>query len=372
MTDTVHHICFVSDQNVAELLGALQPGGQASIHVHAIATPKMAAKAANFAKACKRNGIECSLYGLPVVGIAEIGKLLDSIRAENLNEAWAVNITGGTKLMSIGAYSWATVNNVAAFYIDTASQVINFYARGHWRKLRLPDLLKYEALLNLYGYEIERSASKPASFSQSATNSLLALLAQKDGVAAFHALNDRAIAASSDPALSTSYKEEKYFAELLAICKEAGKLDYTNSQITFRDDACRKWCNGIWLEEYVQVILAGLEAEKRITSHAANIRVIGEGYANELDAIFTVHNRLHIIECKTSRLASKGGATSILYKSDSLNDRIGGIYTRSLLCSLDNLTEPENRRARHMGIKTVAGAELKNLREILVEWIQTA
>lgn len=371
MPDTHHHLCFISDQNVAELLGALmyEPG---SVQIHALATPRMAEKAETFKKTCRRNGIACSIYPLSKAGIEEIGRLLDAIYKARPGGDWAVNITGGTKLMTLAAFDWATRNNIAAFYIDTASRVINFHQAGLWRKLRLPDVLKFDALLNLYGYEIEMGgAAHPISGQESAVG-LIDLGSHALGLAAIHYLNDRAIAASATTGLTTPYEPAPHLAKLLAICNAAGKLNYTKSYITFPNNDCRKWCNGIWLEEYVQTVLALLQAEGRITSWASNVKIIGAGYYNELDAIFTVNNRLHVIECKTSRLASKGGATSILYKSDSLNDRIGGSFTRSLLCALDPLSEAEEQRAKNMGIKAVIGAELKNLKEILTEWIETA
>lgn len=157
----------------------------------------------------------------------------------------------------------------------------------------------------------------------------------------------------------------------LAICRTGGQLDYTKSRIAFRGEAGRQWCNGIWLEEFVQTILAGLEAENMISSWAACVKIAGDGYSNELDAIFTAHNRLYVIECKTSRLAGRPAAASILYKADSLKGRVGGIFARSLLCSLDTLTPVEEQRAKNMGIKTVAGSDIRNLREILIKWIET-
>lgn len=322
MPDCLHHICLVSDQNVPELLGALLCA-PFDVHIHAITTPKMTSNAANFEKTCRKSGIECSLHALPLPGIAEIGSLLDKVHAERKHEGWAVNITGGTKLMTLGAYAWAAQNDIPAFYIDTANRTYELYTGGRWQSQPLPSILGFEALLNLYGYEVRASAraqTHPGHFA--AANMILGLAGQKDGLEAIHVLNERAFAAGPRADWTVPYDLAPGMAKLLAICRTGGQLDYTKSRIAFRGEAGRQWCNGIWLEEFVQAILAGLESENMISSWAANVKIAGDGYSNELDAIFTAHNRLYVIECKTSRLAGRPAAASILYKAEKLSPQI--------------------------------------------------
>lgn len=361
-----HHICFVSDQNAAELLGALLPEYGAS-HVHAIATIQMLQKGAWLKKVCQKHGLKCDLYKLSQIEIPDIYALLDKIRSGQPEENLAVNITGGTKIMALGAYSWAAKNSVPAFYIDTGNKNIQLFCGEQWQNLQLPDILEFDTLLNLYGYEIQSKvkAHLPATVRE-ALEKMIELASRKDGITAFHALNAIALAAGSDPDLVAVYSAAPFLEPLLAICKVAGKLDYNLSHVSFRDEQARAWCNGIWLEEFVQATLARLQGEGRITSWASSVQVIGDAGANELDAVFTAGNRLHVLECKTSRMAS---STSILYKADSLRGRVGGIFTKSMLCSLDPPGPSETARAKTMGIKTVIGANLKNLRKILVEWV---
>lgn len=363
----LHHICLISDQNVAELLGALLCA-PSDVHIHAVTTPVMAARAASFEKTCWKNRIACSIHPLPVARMTEIDRLLDDVLAAHSGGSWAVNITGGTKLMTLGAYAWAVKNRIPAFYIDTANRTYEFYSDGRWQSLPLASVLKYEALLNLYGYEVWESDSSPVPAGHGlAARKMLDLAASEEGLEALHILNERSVTAGPRFGLKVSYASRPYMDRLLAICKAAGQLDYDGSMLVFRDEAARRWCNGIWLEQYVQAILADLEAENRISSWAVNVKIAGPGYGNELDAVFTAHNRLYVIECKTARLAGKPAAASILYKADSLKDRVGGIFTRSMLCALDDLTPVEAQRASNMGIKTVTGARIMNLREILIK-----
>lgn len=367
-----HHICFVSGQNAAEMLGALLPEFRAA-QVHAVVTPQMAASAEALQKTCARHGIKCSLHNLEAIDIPGIDGLLDVIWLSRPDAAWAVNITGGTKIMAIAAFTWAARNGIDAYYIDTGSQAVQLYAQNRWQSQPLPDLLKFDTLLNLYGYKIESKVRAPVNAgSRKHFEKLLELAASPQGAKAFYALNEKAAAAFTDPDLSTSYYECAGFHELLAICKSAGKLDYTDSRIIFRDEQARKWCNGIWLEEFVQSVLAGLGGEGKISSWASAVQVSRKGSRNELDAVFTVNNRLYVLECKTAKMAgATAPASSILYKADSISGRIGGIFAKSMLCSVDHLTPAEAKRAENLGIRAVVGANLKNLRKILIEWAKT-
>lgn len=364
-----YHICFVSGQNVAEFLGALLPELGAA-HIHAIVTPKMRKQGANLENTCKRRGLKYTSHPLERIGITEIGDLLDSIWLAHPDASQALNITGGTKIMSLAAYAWAIKNSVAAFYVDTAAKCALVYDKDGWETVPIPAILDFEALLNLYGYEIMAKIGTPISaVARNAIEKLLELGNRKKTRRAMGFLNEKAAKAKDAPHLAVSYYHDDGVAEALEICKSAGKLDYTDSTIIFRDEEARKWCNGGWLEEYVQAILSRLEAEGRISSWASGVQVIREGSRNELDAIFTANNRLYVIECKTSRMDEKNSPSSILYKADSINGRLGGIFTKSMLCSINPLEAFEMRRATNMGIKPVIGPALRDLRKILIEWM---
>lgn len=368
-----NHICFISDQNVAELLGAKLPE-LGCTRVHAVVTSKMEkdGKGKIFKKVCKKNGIPCNLYPLAQIRPQQIELLLDSIWFDKPDESWAVNITGGTKIMSLVAYTWAVRNQIDAFYIDTENQTVQVYNENRWHEHPLPRILKLETLLNLYGYEIEsRKKGAAAKATLPAACGLIRRASKGAGIKTIHALNALAVKASSDSSLAARYYPEPNLDAVLAICKSAGHIDYTDSLVIFRDNEALSWCKGLWLEEYVQGVLARLAAENRISSWASSVTLSSNGTRNELDAVFTANNRLFVIECKTSRQDNAGTTASILYKADSINGRVGGIFTRSMLCSIDALKQEESNRAQSMGIKTVIGSNLDNLRKIIMEWIDT-
>jgi len=94
---------------------------------------------------------------------------------------------------------------------------------------------------------------------------------------------------------------------------------------------------------------------------------------NEYDILFTISNRLYIIECKTKRFSGKDvnhfGEDSI-YKLDSLRDAAGGLYGKAMLVSYRRLTDDQKRRLKANRLEFCEGPSIKLLKERIKEWIQ--
>lgn len=369
-----HHLCFVSGQNVPELLGALAPQCSTS-HMHALITPEMGTNGISFGKSCQRENLRFSIHSLEKAKPDSVKKALDTILETCKHEKIALNISGGTKLMAIAAFQWASEHNIDVLYVDTLGRKIQLYKNGTWSESPLPELLNHEAILNLYGYEINSVKHNELSkATHKALNSFVQTISKAAGSEAIKALNAVSNKASSSSSLNASYTNTPLFAELLGICKNAGLLTYDAKSVTFSDEEARKWCNGLWLEEYVQLVLTGLLAEKRIFSFACGLQVVGNSIKNELDQVFAVNNRLYVIECKSSLTKASGTGSnktqSVLYKQDSLAERLGGIFTSSMICSAEPLTDYGKNHAKNFGIKCVTGPQLLNLRQHILDWIK--
>lgn len=136
-------------------------------------------------------------------------------------------------------------------------------------------------------------------------------------------------------------------------------------------------CNGVWFEEYVRMLLFRLKTERIIKDFASSVKVRLAGVLNELDALFTVRNRLFTIECKTSLMAGNSAVqtdrvSSNLYKVDSLHDRLGGIFARAMICSVRPLDRKDRERARTMGVRVICGKDILLLEDKLISWSKEA
>ncbi|SDF30442.1 Card1-like endonuclease domain-containing protein [Desulfovibrio legallii] len=375
-----HHIVFVSGQAVPTLLAASLPGKEPS-YIHAVVTPTMRSAAQQLRRALQARGRQCAFseYSLEDnYGQDAMYAVLDSIRADCGGESLGVNLTGGTKLMALAASEWAYACGTPAFYIDTAAEQVIQIDRT-WRYAPLPDVLSVRDLLTANGFDVENANADPVPAPRrEALMRLLELACTPAGGMALGHLNRLAENATNANCCARDNRApDGTWEKLLALCKGEGMALTGNGCVAFPNETARRWCNGVWFEEYVRMTLFKLKMERIINDFASSVRVRREGVLNELDALFTARNRLFTIECKTSVMSDSGAAqqnrvSADLYKVDSLHERLGGIFTRAMLCSVRPLDSRDMERARTMGVRVLCGKDVLNLKNKLISWSKEA
>lgn len=113
---------------------------------------------------------------------------------------------------------------------------------------------------------------------------------------------------------------------LLQYFRKLQKLKLKDGNISFTNSKSLDWCKGVWLDEYVGIILKELHKEGIITDWAINLKVEKQGATNKLDGVFTRNNCLYLIECKTSNWKNTGVKT--LYKIEAVLNAIGGALAK--------------------------------------------
>ena len=280
-------------------------------------------------------------------GQEAIFNVLDIVRGTCREESIALNLTGGTKLMTLAAAEWAYASDVPTFYVDTGTdKIVWMPPKRRWESLPLPDLLDVPGLLAAGGYSVTRktrgAVPRERHEQLRALVELLCATNGREAARALKALNGCAQGAQGPERLAEDRATPSpAWRRLRERCHKAGMLDYGNGYIHFPSEAARQWCNGLWFEEYVRMILYKMHSDKRITSWDASVEVEKNGVHNELDALFSVRNRLFVIECKTAALSDSNKANSVLYKADSLHDRLGGLFATSAICSVLPLNDKE-------------------------------
>ncbi|MCB1615857.1 MAG: DUF1887 family protein, partial [Pseudomonadales bacterium] len=169
-----------------------------------------------------------------------------------------------------------------------------------------------------------------------------------------------------------------FFDALVRECFNAGLLKTDSPrQVEFIDESARNFCNGGWIEFYVNSRLNELKSEALLQdSPHLNIKIRRSGSKkesdNEIDVAFMANNRLHIIECKTKKMkgihAGKAGVET-LYKLDSISD-LGGLGTKAMLVSYRNLRPADRQRAKDLRIHIIEGKDIQQLKTKLREWIK--
>ncbi len=117
-------IQLISEQTMQNLVPVLALKPAKVLH---LATPKTTARSANIVEGARQAGVTTAVENIRLTEMPSIPetsravlRAIESARAEELTPV--VNFTGGTKLMSIGAYEAAMREQIVSLYVDTDRQ----------------------------------------------------------------------------------------------------------------------------------------------------------------------------------------------------------------------------------------------------------
>ena len=381
------HVCLISAQAAPNLLPILDSEFKPKKAIFLV-SKTMKQRAEYLAKTFEKLNVKVKLKNISDefnFGLMEeeIFKLVE----EYENESIALNVTGGTKLMSIAAENAFSALGKPIFYIDTDSNHILFISKNEEQKW-LPNLEmkaknKIDIYLSAYGSTvlstqnpIEREKYLPAiePFIKNYDNytqvipllNLHATLSQSNGYKSEYTKDNKKIGKLDELLLGLDYQ---------------GLLNYDGQTIDFKNREIKTFLNGGWLEDYTYFQLKEIANIEDIDCGAdvANPKFKwgkneysseNKGNKNEFDIVFMAKNKLHIIECKTQLMDKNGGikADDILYKLETLKD-YGGLMTKKCLVSYFEVPEQVKNRANFLNIEIIQGKDLQRLKSKIQEWI---
>ena len=306
------------------------------------------------------------------------------LAAQLEGNAVTLNITGGTKLMSVAAQSVAQASGWRMFYVDADTDRVIWLGKDQTPTQPLQEQLKLRHYLRSYGFEI---ATKPnrtqaSSAQQQLTQSLVQQIGSlESSVSVLNALAQEAEARRSSSVVMADWQRDSRSLEvLLRYFEDAQTLTVKGDRIHFVDEAARSFVKGGWLELHAIQAVHQVTGAMEIRDKAMGLEVVDSTTQtrNELDIAFMARNRLFVIECKTARIDKPQGAdraappkaNDTLFKLAENCRRIGGLGTRGMLVSYRKLHEPELKLAKALGVEVVAGVDIARLPERLKHWIQ--
>ena len=379
------HVCLVSEQAAANLLPALDAQLKPQKVVLVVST-KMQRRADHLTSVFKESAIQvsvCTLGNEHDFHQTE-NELLD-LAAEIAGDEIALNITGGTKLMSIAAQSVAQASGWRMFYVDADTDRVVWLGKDAPPAQPLAQQLKLRHYLRSYGFELTQKPARPQATAaqQTLTQNLTQQVASlKDALAdlnwlAQNAEERRNLSVQLDP----RQLDSRSLDVLLRDFEGAQALTLKGDHIHFAGDAMRDFVKGGWLELHAIQAVHEVTGSLNIRDKAMGLEVQDQATQtrNELDIAFMARNRLFVIECKTARIDKPQGnadraappkANDTLFKLSENCRRIGGYGTRGMLVSYRELREPELKLARALNIEVVAGRQIADLSARLKRWVQ--
>lgn len=375
-----HHICLVAESPMPTLGPLLDQavGADSATLVHTAYTKKFAEYQA---VVLNHKGIKTQLfaltdaYHLPPI-IEELTDL-----ASQYPEGTCVNITGGSKLMSIASWQVFKQPQHHLYYVHLHhdSMVwLNQPRPDH----PIADKIKLPEYFAAHGYLITGNSATPANPS---LMQLATFFAQGSHQAELQNLIQRAFEQSRNGGSNTRipYPNNKKMQTLVERIVAANIATSKNNHLHLTDADAWRFINGEWLEQYTlncivqlksqypkfQDIALGLKVTNPALKFSAPESNSVQTLANELDIVVLRDNTLYLIECKAGK-RFPDQADNYTTKLDSLRDTLGGIKGKGLLISQYALNPSSEKRAHEYQVKTMAGsAALKNLKPLLAEWL---
>lgn len=380
------HLVIATDQNLANLIPALQCGAR---EVWILQTPEMKKKgaAAHLAAALKARDVRVERIDFADDDVSTLHGQAEAVARRVAGRAVTINLTGGTKLMTLALVQTLAADLQTApgaqapylIYCDTRHHRLDWLAPAP-RSDAMQPVLKVDDVLLAQGYRSQDGSAGAEAAEWQRRADERAKLTQWLGVQSrqidrfFGVLN--AIAQRAQPqghggpfvaAQNLDRAARGTEAEVLRRSTEFGLLSWdggTSVALLSRDAA--EFLGGGWVEEYAARKLSGARANGGWRPRL-RIEHVDTHTTNELDGVLVHDNRMLLVECKAARSGEK--TADWIYKLAQLARQVGGQLARPLLLSARTLGDTDHDRAREYGVDVLDGSELRGLPSYLKEWM---
>ena len=303
----------------------------------------------------------------------ELSRLLMSFG----DERPLVNISAGTKPMSIVLFEQAKVLDFPVYYMNMDDS-ISWLSPSISEKWLLEDRLKLRPFLMAHGLEV-LSHTSPSS-DLATRNVLDELVGDIDRYKkAISQLNFYAYTANNPRLVSQELSGNMNALEALAeLFEEADLLQLKGNRLHFKDENARFFANGGWLEAFLFHQIKQVSSKvPQFQDNLCSVEVLNtyNGVKNEIDNLVLNNNNLFVIECKTKRFNQDGkpdgGAVQSIYKLETIMKALGGPFSKGMVVSVFDFSQADIKRASQHNIKVIGLDELKNIKTHLRDWFNT-
>jgi hypothetical protein len=295
------------------------------------------------------------------------------------NDDIVVNLTGGTKIMVLGAYN--TFKEIAKRMIYTPiprNEFITVFPKDDSCKSPISYELKLsvKAYVTAYGVKVKnadklKQLKSNASFNKALCKWMIQnYKAIEDMLFEFYKTlgshrSDKEFRLKMD--FICKREEEREFLNRLGITLQNGKINQTIVKDSIR------FLTGDWLSDYCYNEIASLSVDDCVTG----IELVSpKDISNEFDVMFTKDNALYIVECKS--LSSKEDKyQDFLYKISALQQdfglRVKGFMistTRDILTKDGGIKPHIIKRAKQCTTEVIHPDEIANVKTFIKNHVE--
>lgn len=271
----------------------------------------------------------------------------------DFNTEYHVNLTGGTKYMSLAMFQVFSALNSWFYYIPYPKN--SYYRFSSQEGVNLSTPIKTRLTVQEYFSNYHVPIKKGALFFENSMycKKMMQFFC-KDG---FLTKEDREIIEKLRSyrnsnirinAIETKVHDEKK-PQIKGLRSFLNKIEYPLSDVDALTKYDTRFLTGGWYEEYVYDLI-----KTRIQPQDIAIGVTVENSEttgqNDLDVVFTLGNKLFVVECKTG-IAGEKMFKETVYKATALKEILLGLSGNSYIFSLNQDPDEKTKKtAKNMGI----------------------
>lgn len=368
------HVCLVSDQPIPNLTTILQFKPD---KVVLLKTKEMEEKAELLKEVIKKKKIDVISETIEAYDIQNVIKISESLINKFKDYKVSLNITGGTKIGTLGTFlSFYTSGNLI-YYVDTKNNnILQLFPENEQKEFPIDISISIADYLAAYGFKIE-SFVKDDSYiykRKELTNYLADTIIKTPKIipainSSLHEYNEK-----SPLPVSIELPRDEELARLITLLDGIEQKD--KNIIEIHNPQSLMYLKGFWFEEHVYIIVKSIKPDE------VKLNVKGTWHTkskyhprNEFDIMISKKNKLFLISCKTSNPDRQAGDETVskeyIYELVSLSDRALGLFGKRMLISARTIKDNHVReRARILKVDLIDGKNIVNLKENLKQWIE--
>ena len=269
---------------------------------------------------------------------------LNSIYMNNKESEWIVNLTGGTKLISILLYQFFQDKNLKLIYMAINSNY--FIDLKKKEKIGIEYKINIDEFLAGYGISITGlNTSNPQDIWKKLSIILVKNARNNDienflsGIYGIKQINDKQKKMFHEGSKLTINLNDNIQIHsnpdniIDIITKDPFHLILKQNNITGTlSEKSALYFTGGWLEYFVASLLYEVKDELDLHDITKNLKIqLPNGTENEIDIAFMHNQTLHIVECKTGSQANDRSGDNTLYKMEAIKESMSAIKIKSYL-----------------------------------------
>lgn len=368
------HVCLVSDQPIPNLTTSLQFKPDTVLLLY---TDDFRAKKDRLKAVLKNHQMKTEERVILPYDLQNVIQVCDGVLADYPDAELSLNITGGTKISTLGAFQVFYSADKPIWYVNTRDQQIQ-QVSPETGSLPITAKIGIKDYLAAYGFNITEWQKDDEAIlkRRNITQFLVNLAAKKDW--AIGKLNS-AMPNSKGLSLpcTVTLPDLVEMEELAQLLEEAGLARRKEKLITINDLVIVDYLHGFWFEEYVYTLAKGIGADEvRLNVRGAWDASVKNPPTNEFDVMIAKGTQLALVSCKTAypdrteNGQKEAVSKEFLYELNSLSDNALGLFGRRMLASARPISNQYVRdRASVMRLELVDGKNILTLKDKLQSWL---